>query len=99
MKPLCPQINSGVRCDMPRGHGERLCPDCNPQREPIIDGWPLWSCLPPPAVRKPMTDERICKILEQERMKWSTRTGPPTYEFAMSFARAIEAAHGIKEPT
>jgi hypothetical protein len=69
--------------------------------EPEIDGWPLWSGLPPPAVRKPLTDEQIDMILERERMKWSSRTGPPTYEFSQAFARAIEAAHGItqKEPT
>jgi len=41
----------------------------------------------------PLTDEQIDKILERERMKWAT--SPPTYEFAASFARAIEAAHGI----
>lgn len=28
---LCQQVNSGVRCGVPRKAGERLCPDCNPQ--------------------------------------------------------------------
>ena len=27
----CQQVNSGVRCGVPRKSGERLCPDCNPQ--------------------------------------------------------------------
>jgi len=48
-----------------------------------------------PSVRKPLSDEQICETLERERMKWSSRAGPPTYEFATAFARAIEAAHGI----
>ena len=47
-----------------------------------------------PAV--PLTDEQIDALLERERQRWSSRTGPPTYEFALAFARAIEAAHGIK---
>ena len=51
----------------------------------------------PPAVQPltPLTDEQIDKLLESERMRWSTRSGPPTYEFAAAFARAIERAHGI----
>lgn len=51
------------------------------------------SAAPPAAPAVPLTDEQIDKILERERMKWAT--SPPTYEFAASFARAIEAAHGI----
>jgi len=43
--------------------------------------------------RKPLTEEEIAKILDRERMKWAT--SPPTYEFALAFARAIEKAHGI----
>ena len=52
-----------------------------------------WFAAPPAAPAVPLTDEQIDKILERERMKWAT--SPPTYEFAASFARAIEAAHGI----
>ena len=43
-----------------------------------------------------LTDEQIDKMLEAERMRWSSRNGPPTYEFALAFARAIERAHGIE---
>ena len=45
---------------------------------------------------KALTDEQIDKMLEAERMRWSSRNGPPTYEFALAFARAIERAHGIE---
>lgn len=45
--------------------------------------------------RKPLREHEIAKILDRERMKWSK--SPPTYEFDLAFARAIESAHGIKE--
>jgi len=45
--------------------------------------------------RKPLRDHEIAQILDRERMKWNK--SPPTYEFDLAFARAIEAAHGIKE--
>ena len=48
-----------------------------------------------PPQRKPLRDHEIAKILDRERMKW--HKSPPTYEFDLAFARAIEAAHGIKE--
>ena len=38
-----------------------------------------------------LSDERIDQILQREQMKWSSREGPPTYDFAKAFARAIEA--------
>ena len=47
--------------------------------------------------RKPLRDHEIAQILDRERMKWNK--SPPTYEFDLAFARAIEAAHGIKENT
>ena len=47
------------------------------------------------ARRNPLRDHEIAKILDRERMKW--HKSPPTYEFDLAFARAIEAAHGIKE--
>ena len=47
--------------------------------------------------RKPMRNHEIAQILDRERMKWNK--SPPTYEFDLAFARAIEAAHGIKENT
>jgi len=49
---------------------------------------------PSPPQRKPLTDAQIAKILDCERMKWAT--SPPTYEFSLAFARAIEKAHGIE---
>jgi hypothetical protein len=42
----------------------------------------------------PLSDEQIDKILERERMRWA-KSSPPTYEFALAFARAIERAHRI----
>ena len=45
--------------------------------------------------RKPLSEHEIAKILDCERMKW--HKSPPTYEFDLAFARAIEAAHGIKD--
>ena len=48
----------------------------------------------PPPQRKPLRDHEIAKILDRERMKW--HKSPPTYEFDLAFARAIEAAHGLK---
>ncbi len=50
----------------------------------------------PAPVAQPLTGYLIDKILETERMRWSNRNGPPTYEFAQAFARAIERAHGIE---
>jgi hypothetical protein len=51
--------------------------------------------FPAPApVPVPLSDEQIDKILERERMRWA-KPSPPTYEFALAFARAIERAHGI----
>jgi hypothetical protein len=47
--------------------------------------------------RAPLTDEQAEKILEAERMRWYGRNGPPSYEFAAAFARAVERAHGIGE--
>ena len=46
-------------------------------------------------LRQPLRDYEIAQILDRERMKWNK--SPPTYEFDLAFARAIEAAHGIKE--
>lgn len=37
-----------------------------------------------------LSDHEIVKILEAERSRWSPRSGPPTYDFGMAFARAIE---------
>ena len=46
-----------------------------------------------PPQRKPLTDDRIDMLLNNERPRWAT--SPPTYEFAAAFARVIERAHGI----
>ena len=45
--------------------------------------------------RKPLKSYEIAQILDRERMKWNK--SPLIHEFDLAFARAIEAAHGIKE--
>ena len=54
---------------------------------------PLYA--PPPAQRKPLTDEQI------DKLPWGPHEGNPVTfaEGLRDFARAIEAAHGIKENT
>lgn len=49
-----------------------------------------WSSCAAHQPRTALTDEQITKILDRERMRWAT--SPPTYEFALAFARAILAA-------
>ena len=51
--------------------------------------------LNPPLQRQPLSYHKIAQILDHERMKWNK--SPPTYEFDFAFARAIEAAHNIRE--
>jgi hypothetical protein len=51
---------------------------------------PFWVNTSPPAQRKPLTDEEIIKCWGQ--------VGGTRYGY-VAFARAIEAAHGIKENT
>ena len=65
--------------------------DLPPAKLPPV---PLYT-TPPAAARVPLTNEQIAKLLDSSRMSWSSRSGPPTYEFAPAFARAIERAHGI----
>jgi hypothetical protein len=67
-----------------------------------VDIVPLALYTTPPAAqtshdtqRKPLSDHKIAQILDHERMKWNK--SPPTYEFDLAFARAIEAA--LKEKT
>ena len=40
----------------------------------------------------PLTDEQIAKLLDAERMRWAGHNGPPTYDFAPAFVRAVVAA-------
>ena len=40
-------------------------------------------------IRKPLKEHEIAQILDRERMKWNK--SPPTHEFDLAFARAIEA--------
>lgn len=47
----------------------------------------------------PLSIEQIVKMLDQERAKWSSRTGPPTYDFAISLTRTLEAAIHKQEST
>ena len=49
--------------------------------------WPLYTTQPQ---RKPLTDEEI-------RLQWSEFWETECHPWAIQFARAIEAAHGIKE--
>jgi hypothetical protein len=53
---------------------------------------PLYTS--PPAQRKPLTDEEITAIYNKTCEDWTNR-----YDRPVVFARAIEAAHGIKENT
>ena len=46
-----------------------------------------------PQQRKSLSAEQIDKILDRVRMNWAS--SPPTHEFALAFARAVERAHGI----
>jgi hypothetical protein len=61
---------------------------------PTVVNLPKIPLYTTPPQRKPLRDHEIAKILDRERMKW--HKSPPTYEFDLAFARAIEAAHGIK---
>jgi hypothetical protein len=62
---------------------------------PTVVNLPRIPLYTTPPQRKPLRDHEIAQILDRERMKWNK--SPPTYEFDLAFARAIEAAHGIKE--
>ena len=67
---------------------EQFC-IADPSGRPFAKAWePLYTS--PPAQRKPLTDEEIIKC-------WGQVSGT-RYGYA-AFARAIEAAHGIKENT
>ena len=46
-----------------------------------------------PIQRKPLTDEKIYSVLENLQIMYNR---PPTTDSRIIFARAIEAAHGIK---
>ncbi len=60
---------------------------------PDADEGEFLPLYPAPPQRKPLRDDQIAKIAFQEEIKWSK--SPPTYEFGLAFARAIEKAHGI----
>jgi len=67
-----------------------------PEQEPVIDksaAVRIATALGWEPKRKPLTDEEIAEFAE--RMEASD----PTDSFWREFARAIEAAHGIKENT
>ena len=49
-----------------------------------------------PPQRKPLTEQEICSVLENLQIMYNR---PPTTDSRIIFARAIEAAHGIKENT
>jgi hypothetical protein len=69
------------------------CPTCEALARTVMLDQTSHDTTPPQ--RKPLRDHEIAKILDRERMKW--HKSPPTYEFDLAFARAIEAAHSIKE--
>jgi hypothetical protein len=51
---------------------------------------------PPPPHRQPLTDEEIDAVTDQQ---WARSVNKPIYAAHRAYARAIEAAHGIKEKT
>ena len=56
-----------------------------------------WSMTPlytAPPQRKPLTDEEIDRITDAQ---WASNNHKPVYAAHRAYARAIEAAHGIKE--
>ena len=70
----------------------------SPEAVAYLAKWnrPAWVPLytSPPAQRKPLTDEQIAEMMMQT---WGCASIAPRH--APAFARAIEAAHGIKENT
>lgn len=56
----------------------------------------LFELLPKEPQRKPLSDEEIYSVLENLQVMYNR---PPTTDSRIIFARAIEAAHGIKEST
>lgn len=46
--------------------------------------------------RKPLTDEEIDRVTDQQ---WAHDNHKPIYAAHRAYARAIEAAHGIKKAT
>jgi len=62
--------------------------------ENYLDGMKPLYTAPPAAQRQPLTDDRIGQIIEQCKI---TLVNYCSGEKQTEFARAIEAAHGIKE--
>lgn len=54
------------------------------------------KALAQPLQRKPLTDEEIDAVTDSQ---WAKGVNKPIYAAHRAYARAIEAAHGIKENT
>lgn len=67
-----------------------------PEQEPVCIGWDTKTDTPifiTPPQRKPLTDEELFKLWDED-VSWMK---PGTFTQFKHTARAIEAAHGIKE--
>ena len=60
---------------------------------PTVVNLPKIPLYTTPPQRKPLTDEKIYSVLENLQIMYNR---PPTTDSRIIFARAIEAAHGIK---
>lgn len=73
-------------------HGEGFRIRFSPPTSGVPLGWDALYATPPEAQRKPLTGDQ----LEEIEMREKPLNGPKSM---LNFARAIEAAHGIKENT
>jgi hypothetical protein len=91
--PKQPAQQEPVACVGP-WHGGRLTLIPRYSRQTFEHNQPLYTA--PPVQRKPLTDKEIADIATSHPLTWVNLN---TVEHRRYFARAIEAAHGIKENT